>query len=194
MPLSPTSLHELLERTAQGDHAAFEQVYARTHTHLFGLTLRMLGQRQTAEDVLQEAFINIWKNASSYRREVAGQSLQPMTWLIAIVRNKALDTLRAQARRPALDGGADSPPQPPHEAAPSALELWTQATTTLGIAGCVDGLEAAHRQSLALAYYQGYSHSEVAASMGAPLGSVKTWIRRGLQRLAHCLDAHGIRP
>ena len=87
------NLQALIRAAAGGDHAAFAQIYQRTHVHLFGVAVRMLGQGQAAEDVLQEAYVSIWKNAGSYRSEVGGQPIQPMTWLIAIVRNKALDSL-----------------------------------------------------------------------------------------------------
>jgi RNA polymerase sigma-70 factor, ECF subfamily len=184
------SLRQLLAQVARGDHDAFATVYERTHAHLFGLALRMLGREQAAEDVLQEAFVSIWKSAAQYRPSVGGQEMQPMTWLIAIVRNKALDALRSRARRretelpgDALDDGA--------AAAPSALDLLAQATHALRIEACLGGLDGSHRQSLALAYYQGLSHSEVAAQMGAPLGSVKAWIRRGLEKLKACLGAQG---
>ncbi|UUZ76789.1 hypothetical protein LP414_04530 [Polaromonas sp. P1(28)-13] len=90
-------LEALIIGAAQGDHACFAHIYRRTHTHLFGVALRILGQGQAAEDVLQEAYVSIWKSAGGYRSEVAGQTIQPMTWLIAIVRNKALDALRSRA-------------------------------------------------------------------------------------------------
>src|SRR5687767_10697638 len=93
------TLQELLARAARGDHAAFAIVYERTHAHLFGLALRMLGREQAAEDVLQDAFVSVWKSASQYQPTVGGHEVQPMTWLIAIVRNKALDALRSRARR-----------------------------------------------------------------------------------------------
>lgn len=187
------SLQVLLARTARGDHAAFEEVYRRTHAHLFGLALRMLGREQAAEDVLQEAFVNVWKSASQYQPRVHGQDIQPMTWLIAVVRNKALDALRARARRPESplpDGDGEELPGAP--VAASALDLFQQATRALRVEGCMSELDGSHRQSLALAYYQGYTHTEVAAQMGAPLGSVKAWIRRGLEKLRTCLEAAGV--
>ena len=192
------SLQELLAQTARGDHAAFARVYERTHAHLFGLALRMLGREQAAEDVLQEAFVSIWKSAGQYRSRVEGQDIQPMTWLIAIVRNKSLDALRARTRRKetalpdadALDADEDAAAARP--TSPSALELLSQATQALQIEGCMNALEGSYRQSLALAYYQGLSHTEVAAQMGAPLGSVKAWIRRGLERLKSCLASKGL--
>jgi RNA polymerase sigma-70 factor (ECF subfamily) len=191
------SLQELLAQTARGDYAAFAEVYERTHAHLFGLALRMLKREHAAEDALQEAFVSIWKNAATYRPNVGGQEVQPMTWLIAIVRNKALDALRSHARRKETDlpeadtldrGAGDLQRQ---DSGPTALELLVQASQALHIETCFNGLDGSHRQSLALAYYQGLSHSEVAAQMGAPLGSVKTWIRRGLEKLKACLTARG---
>ena len=189
---SDATLQQLLARTAGGDHAAFAQVYERTHAHLFGVAMRMLGREQAAEDVLQEAFVNIWKNARSYRTRVDGEEIQPMTWLIAIVRNKALDALRSRSRRSETELGEGDDADRDGPRAPSALELFEDAARLLRIEGCIQGLDGTHRQSLALAYYQGLSHSEVARHMNAPLGSVKAWIRRGLLRLKTCLESQGL--
>lgn len=197
MKTDSRSLQELLADAAQGNHASFAQVYERTHTHLFGVAVRILGQGQAAEDALQEAYVSIWNHASSYRTEVDGQTIQPMTWLIAIARNKALDALRVRARRQenelpqADDFDADDHPGTANPA-PSALHLLEQATQALHIDGCMKALEGSHRQCLALAYYQGLSHTEVASQMGAPLGSVKAWIRRGLNKLKDCLAHQGV--
>lgn len=191
------SLEALIAAAARGDHACFAEVYERTHLHLFGVAVRILGQGQAAEDVLQEAYVNIWKNASGYRSEVDGQTLQAMTWLIAIVRNKALDALRARTRRRESElpesGDIDEDDiRSTGHPAPSAMQLLEQASQALHIEGCMNTLDGSHRQSLALAYYQGLSHTEVAAHMGAPLGSVKAWIRRGLEKLKGCLAAQGV--
>lgn len=191
------SLEALIAAAARGDHACFAEVYERTHLHLFGVAVRILGQGQAAEDVLQEAYVSIWKNAGGYRNEVDGQTLQAMTWLIAIVRNKALDALRARTRRRESElpesGDIDEDDiQSTGHPAPSAMQLLEQASQALHIEGCMNALDGSHRQSLALAYYQGLSHTEVAAHMGAPLGSVKAWIRRGLEKLKGCLAAQGV--
>ncbi len=195
--LDARSLETLIAAAAQGDHASFARIYERTHTHLFGVAVRILGQGQAAEDVLQEAYVSIWKSAGSYRSEVGGQTIQAMTWLIAIVRNKALDAWRARARRKENSlpegGDLDADDMPSGSTpAPSAMYLLEQATAALHIAACMNSLDGSHRQSLALAYYQGLSHTEVAAQMGAPLGSVKAWIRRGLEKLKGCLAAQGV--
>ena len=193
LPMNDTrTLQELLAATARGDHDAFAQVYQRTHAHLFGVALRILGRQASAEDVLQEAFINIWRNAASYRPHVGGQDIQPMTWLIAIVRNKALDALRMRSRRNEVEFDASHEGQ--GAAGASALDMVADATDSLRLRTCLDALDGTHRQSLALAYYQGLTHSEVAARMGAPLGSVKSWIRRGLDKLRDGLLAQGFEP
>ncbi|MDO8371399.1 sigma-70 family RNA polymerase sigma factor [Polaromonas sp. YR568] len=161
------------------------------------MAVRILGQGQAAEDVLQEAYVSIWKSAGSYRSEVGGQTIQPMTWLIAIVRNKALDALRARTRRreselPESGDVDEDDVQSVGNPAPSAMHLLEQASQVLHIEGCMNALDGSYRQSLALAYYQGLSHTEVATQMGAPLGSVKAWIRRGLEKLKGCLAAQGV--
>lgn len=191
------SLEALIAGAARGDHACFARIYERTHRHLFGVAVRILGQGQAAEDALQEAYVSIWKNAGGYRSEVGGQTIQAMTWLIAIVRNKALDAWRSRVRRketgwPESGDLDEDEVQPSAHPAPSAMQLLEQAVQTLHIEGCMNALEGSYRQSLALAYYQGLSHTEVAAQMGAPLGSVKAWIRRGLDRLKGCLAAQGV--
>lgn len=187
---STRTLQELLADTARGDHDAFAQVYERTHAHLLGVAVRILGRHPSAEDVLQEAFVNIWRNAATYRPNVGGQDIQPMTWLIAIVRNKALDALRTRARRNEVE--LDESQDAPGAAAPSALELFGASTEALRLHACLNALDGTHRQSLVLAYYQGLTHSEVATQMGAPLGSVKSWIRRGLDKLRDGLQAQGV--
>lgn len=183
------ALQQDLSRVALGDHAAFARVYQATSAHLFGLAFRILGRRDAAEDVLQEAFVSIWHHAGSYQAATS----QPMTWLISIVRNKALDVVRSAAVRheTALPVDAEGEPIEIEDEGPSPLALLTQATDALAIRGCMESLDASHRQCLALAYYRGLSHSEVAAHLGAPLGSVKAWVRRGLERLKQCLESSG---
>lgn len=192
-----TSLQLLIANAARGDHTAFSMVYERTHAHLFGVALRILGEGQAAEDALQEAYVSIWKNAASYRSEIEGQPIQAMTWLIAIVRNKALDALRARnrTRTTSFEDFLSTSPDALEEHsdhAPSAVQLLERAAQAMSIEQCLNLLSGSHRQCLALAYYQGMSHAEVAQQMDAPLGSVKAWIRRGLEKLKGCLAAHGV--
>lgn len=180
-------LRDHLARVALGDRAAMRKVYDATSAHLFGVALRILNRRDLAEDVLQEAFVNVWHHAGSYRASQA----EPMTWLISIVRNKALDHLRAGQRFVAesidVAGDEHEVRQIPDER-PDPVQLLMAAGDALLIRGCLEAIEATQRQCLALAYYHGYSHTEVAEHLRAPLGSVKAWIRRGLERLRKCLD------
>jgi RNA polymerase sigma-70 factor (ECF subfamily) len=178
-------LSTLLSRVALHDRAAFKRVYDLTSAHLFGVALRILNRREAAEDALQEAYVNVWNAAGSYSAAVS----QPMTWLISIVRNKALDRLRGQQRRSeeSLATDEDGEERDIVDERPDPLGLLTQAVDTLRIRECMGTLDATHRQCLALAYYHGMSHSEVAEHIGSPLGSVKAWVRRGLERLKKCL-------
>lgn len=183
----------LLARVALGDRVSFAQLYASTRRELFAVAYRVLGARETAEDALQEAFVNIWHHAANYR--VAAS--QPMTWMTSIVRNKALDIFRSEGKHPQRAVGVSV-----HDAEESALqiaapdpgppELLAQAIESLGIRKCMEQLDPAQRQALSLAYYHGLSHSEIADSMDAPIGTVKSWVRRGLDRLKHCLEAAGV--
>jgi RNA polymerase sigma-70 factor, ECF subfamily len=190
-------LQQLLLAAGRGDHASFAKVYQLTSAHLYGVALRMLGHEHAADDALQEAYVSIWKNASQYKATIDGQALSPMTWLIAIVRNKSLDALRRQTRLKEdefiAEGDAlDRAPTPLAETAPSALDELGTAFESLQIDTCMSGLSAAQRQALALCYYQGLTHSEASEQMGSPIGSVKAWVRRGLDKLKDCLARAGV--
>jgi RNA polymerase sigma-70 factor (ECF subfamily) len=188
--LTNQELAVLLPRVALSDRAAFEQVYRATCAHLLGVAFRILNNRERAEEVLQEAFMNVWHGASGFNASVAS----PMTWLINIVRNKAIDALRSgkalRASTHALDDealavAADEAQQPQ-----ALLDL---SLARLRIDGCMSELGAAQRQALALAYYRGMAHSEIAEALRAPLGTVKAWVRRGLDKLKACLETLGVR-
>lgn len=195
-PLPPNErLTRLLARTAARDHAAFKELYDLTSAHLFGVALRILNRRDRAEEVLQEAYVNVWNQAGSY---AAGLSA-PMTWLTSVVRNKALDWLRHLKRADEStvvlidDAGEDYLDQMADPRA-DPQELLSQATDGLRLRHCLGTLDAPQRQSLALAYYDGLSHSELAAHLNAPLGTVKAWVRRGLDKLKQCLEHAGTAP
>lgn len=180
-------LQQLLAQTALGDRAAFKQLYSASAPTLFGVAVRILGKHEHAEDVLQEAFVSIWKRADSY----APQASQPMTWMTAIVRNRCLDHLRSHGRHQtdSLDDEAGISADDIAVDQPSALALLERASESLQVRTCLETIEGTQRQSVALAFYQGMSHAEVAAHLQAPIGSVKAWIRRGLTRIKRCLEA-----
>jgi len=181
----PAELQTLLARTALGDRAAFRRLYDAAAPSLFGVALRILNRRDRAEDVLQETFVNVWHRAGSY----SAAASQPMTWLTAIVRNKALDLLRGESRHAAdsLDD-ENGEEREIEDERPNPLSLLEQAANALRVRGCLDAIDGPQRQCLALAYYHGLSHSELAAHLSAPIGSVKVWLRRGLERLKRCID------
>ena len=176
-------LQGLLSRVALGDRAAFRTLYDATAASLFGVAIRIVNRRDRAEDVLQDAFVNVWHRAGTY----SAAASQPMTWLTAIVRNRALDVLRADTLR-VTESLNDEETDEPSDDRPDPLGLFEQAADALSIRDCLDQIRGPQRQCLALAYYHGLSHSEVAAQIASPIGSVKVWIRRGLDRLKRCLD------
>jgi RNA polymerase sigma-70 factor (ECF subfamily) len=180
--LTPDTLADLLTRIQGSDPKALRSLYELTSAKLFGLALRIVMKREWAEEVLQDSYINVWRHAGDYQASVAA----PMTWLSAIVRHRALDHLRRvrtnnetewdETFDELLPSGATEPAD--------ALSLSQEARA---LAHCLDTLEPTHRQAIALAYLRDQSHSEVSTSLRVPLGTVKSWIRRGLEKLKTCL-------
>ncbi len=186
-------LAALLGRVALGDRVAFDTLYRASSSHLLGVILRIQHDRAQAEDVLQEVYINVWRAAQSYNAALAN----PTTWLVSIARNRAIDSLRRKASSPdtvsSIARGSDDEDE--HDLlermaddSPGPLEQLEAASRARSLERCMDQLSADQRGSLALAYYQGLSHSEVADQMGQPLGTVKSWVRRGMQSLNTCLE------
>ncbi len=184
-------LERWIGRAALGDQAAFQQLYQATARCLLGIVLRLLRDPAWAEEVLQEVYVAVWRSAPAY----AVERSQPMTWLMAIARNKALDALRStSAERAALvqpaafdEDGETALPEAVDES-PSPLLQLLEGAQAARVKGCMQGLEAAQRQAIALAFYDGLTHAELASHLRQPLGTVKAWIRRGLERLKKCID------
>ncbi|MBA5685961.1 sigma-70 family RNA polymerase sigma factor [Duganella sp. LX47W] len=181
----PVQLRRWLQDAAHGDAQAFRALYDATSAKLFGFALRILHKRELAEDVLQESFVAIWHNAASYQSQLAA----PMTWLTTIVRNKAFDLLRRSDATVEIDSDPFATDvmnalQDPHATPPDVLQLSSEARA---LARCLAALEGMQRQAIGLAYFHDLSHSEVAHQLALPVGTVKTWIRRGLERLRRCL-------
>ncbi|MDY0965560.1 MULTISPECIES: RNA polymerase sigma factor [Massilia] len=181
-------LVNLLARVALRDQQAFKELYDLTSSHLYGVALRYLRTASTAEEILQEAYINVWQQAGTYAATLSA----PMTWLISVVRNKALDHLRKFKRETettdSVDAGAEGQVEAIADHA-DPHELFSAATEALVLKRCVAQLDAPQRQSLALAFYDGLSHSELAEHLRVPLGTAKAWVRRGLERLRKCIEA-----
>ena len=180
-------LETQLAAVARGDRRAFAELYAATSPQLFALLLRMLQRRDWAEEALQDCYVRIWQKSESYSPERGA----PLAWLTTIARYRALDLLRG--RRPELTESAFDEDQPsPLERADEAQSPEDGAVQREGIGrleNCMKGLHEEQRKSVLLAYYEGYTHTELARRMKAPMGTVKSWVRRGLLQLRDCMGA-----
>ena len=180
-------LMELLARTALADQKAFAELYRLSAPHLYAVALRILREAAAAEEVLQESFVNVWHHAGSY---VAARS-QPLTWLTSIVRNRCLDQLRRREVDTVTMDDEEDGVKVAGEG-PTPLEMLLSGADARAVRSCVEALDAGSKQAIALAFYQGLSHSELAQHLKQPLGTVKSWVRRGLERLRACLDELGV--
>lgn len=181
-----TQLIALIERVALADEAALKQLYELSSSKLYGVAVRVVGNRGWAEDVLQEAFLTIWRIAGDYRASLS----PPMAWMCLIVRSRGLDFLRRRTSERAdqaleLDDAlsdtmeGDSPN--PMDTALAGEQAWA-------LHQCLSQLGNRQREVVSLAYLRDLSHGELAEQLKLPLGTVKTWIRRGLEQLRGCMS------
>jgi RNA polymerase sigma factor (sigma-70 family) len=184
-PDDPDQLRAWLLGAARKDAQAFEALYAATSPRLFGFALRILRKHELAEEALQDAFVAIWHAAGHYEATLAA----PMTWMTTVVRNKAFDILRRLDSRPDVDVAqfdAEILGNLEDTALDPALAVQTSSDAR-ALAFCLAALEKTQRQAIGLAYFHDMSHDEVARRLALPIGTVKTWIRRGLMQLKTCL-------
>ena len=185
-PSPDAELMALIDRIGHRDEAALRQLYDRTAPRLMGLAMRVVRQREWAEDVLLESFLTIWRVAADYRNALS----PPMAWLGLVVRSRALDFLR---RRGSQQVDAAVPLDETLEGAlpadqPSPLDASQASESAWALHECLRKLEARQREVLSLAYLRELSHGELAEQLKLPLGTVKTWIRRGLDKLRSCMQ------
>ena len=170
-----------LARVGEGSQAALAEVYQRTSAKLFGICLRILGDRSEAEDALQDIYINVWRKAGSFDPARAS----PITWLATLARNRSIDRRRARGSRETAP--VEDANELPDES-PDALTRLTAAQEGVRIASCLGELEDRQNRAIRAAFYEGLSYPDLAARWAVPLGTMKSWIRRGLLRLKDCLE------
>ncbi|MGE5539350.1 MAG: sigma-70 family RNA polymerase sigma factor [Gemmatimonas sp.] len=175
------SLEMLVGLVARRDRQAFEALYQRTAAALLGVAVLILRRRDVAEEVLQEAFVRVWQRAGDFDPALGSAR----TWITTIVRHLAIDRHRRDARLMPLPDGIDERPDP----SPDPMQAAIDSQDARRLRDCLDALEDGPRRAITLAYYNGLTHDELAAQLAAPLGTVKSWVRRGLLRLRGCLDA-----
>ncbi len=176
------ALVSALARVADGDRAALRRVYDQTSAKLLGVCLRILKDRNEAEDVLQEVYVTVWRRAGTFD---PSRGVSPITWLVALARNRAIDRIRASKAhlsRP-LELAAET--ADPSEGAEAGLE---RDEIQRRLAHCLNQLEPDHAAYVRSAFFGGHTYQTLAEAAAVPLGTMKSWIRRSLLRLRTCLD------
>ena len=176
------TLERLLARCAKGERTALEELYRLTSARLFGVLMHILKRRELAEDALQDVYVRVWQRAAqfdSYRGRATA-------WLVSIARYRAIDLLRGARTLLPID---DAEGEARIEMTPAAEAPPESTRTRAALERCLGLLNDAQRRSVTLAFVNGLSHDEIALTLGSPLGTIKSWVRRGLQSLRQCLEA-----
>ena len=168
---------DLIQRIALKDSAALDAFYTRYNRIAFGLVLRIVGNREDAEDVLTDVFWQVWQQSTSYDASRG----KPVAWLLTIARTRAIDRLRSSGRQRTQTDEIDEA----KVAAPAGTspDPFVQADTRQAVQQALQSLPEQQRKPLELAYFQGMSHTEIAEALGEPLGTVKDRIRTGMMHL-----------
>lgn len=178
--LTPAELIWLLASVAKGDEDAFERLYAATRAKLFGVVLRILRRQDLAEEVIQEAYVKIWNSAGQFNPAMAS----PITWMVSIARNRAIDVVRKRSEASiedepaAMEVASDTPD-------PLARKEMTEELKR--ILECVGQLDPDRQKLVLLAYYNGWSREQLSEKFNTPLNTVKTWLRRSMIDIRQCL-------
>jgi RNA polymerase sigma-70 factor (ECF subfamily) len=176
----------LIDRIGRRDETALRLLYERSSAKLYGLAMRMVRQREWAEDVLQESFLTIWRVAGDYRSALS----PPMAWMGLIVRSRSLDLLRRHAagRGQLMEEFDEAMAETFESDAPNPMDTTDASEQARALHECLSRLEGRQREVVSLAYLRDLSHGELAEQLRLPLGTVKTWIRRGLEKLRLCMQ------
>lgn len=178
---TPEDLAQLMSRVAAGERAALRQLYEATSAKLFGVCLRILSDREESEDVLQEVYVTIWRRADRFDASRAGV----MTWLSTIARNRAIDRLRARGPLAHADPVEDLQIADGGVGAEARLVAAGEARR---LHDCLSELDDRTGTVIRTAFFEGVTYEALARRMDAPLGTVKSWVRRGLAKLKGCLE------
>ena len=175
-----SSARDLIDAVRDGSQAALKRLYELESRRLYGIALRIVRRPDLAADAVQDAFVQVWQNAASYSPERGN----PAAWLTAIVRYRALDAVRKFGR----EVRSDDPRLGDRAEDPDILERLDARRAEGALRRCLGELNEDQRRCIALAFVDGLTHAEIAARLAAPLGSVKSWVRRGLIALRSCLE------
>ena len=174
-------LMRLLVAVSREDRDAFQQLYQRVSARMFGMCLKLAGQRDLAEDALQEAFLQIWHRAREYHTDRG----MPLGWMMSIARYRTLDMMRARKIR---RNGGEEHLEYAEDGREGPLDESLRSAGEAQLSGCLNELSEVQRDSILLSYYKGLTHDELAHVLSTPLGTVKSWVRRGLMALKRCLE------
>ena len=178
------TLAHLLGRIALKDQRALQDLYNRTAARLNGIAYRILQNRDLSNEALQEGFLQVWHNAGEYRAHLG----EPMAWLTSLVRYRALDKLRSEHSELRRRQQADDFQSLSDELVdPSATDELEANAMNRRLQMCLQELENLHRNAVLMAYYYGYSRDDIAEHLAQPVNTVKSWLKRGLERLSTCL-------
>ncbi len=180
--VSTARLEQLVAQCAAGDAAALHTLYQNTSAQLFGVLKRILVRRDLAEEALQDVYVSIWRNAKEYRPAKGAV----LTWMTSIARYRAIDIKRSRKREVHFADPVEYVSEEVDPAADLANVTGLEADV-VRLRACLDQLGAMQRNAVCLAYLKGLSHDEVSVALRSPLGTVKSWVRRGLESLKGCL-------
>lgn len=178
---SQDELMGLLGAIARQDRQAFQRLYEKVAGRMFGLCQKLAGQQELAEEALQDAFVRIWHHASEYHSDRGS----PMSWMMTIARYRTLDLMRARKVR---QTAGDEALNHVEDERAGPLDASMQMDGSAALTGCLDELSSVQRDSILLSYYRGFTHEELSMALSTPIGTVKSWIRRGLLVLKRCLE------
>lgn len=170
----------LLKKSAEGDKDAFANLYNLTNAKLFGVCLRILNERQAAEDVLQDVYVKVWRSARGFDSARAS----PITWLATIARNTSIDKKRSVGKWNMVSDDILEQKASQEE---GVLDNMLSREGSMEIMKCLDTLEQRQSDVIRTAFFEGLSYNEIAEKLDKPLGTIKSWVRRGLIKLKGCL-------